>query len=54
MIAAYEENGNKPEHNARGAVGRWINSHMMDLLKYFSFQSVLHNWCKIGHGQGRR
>ena len=27
-----------------------VGSFMVDSLSYFSFQSVLHDWCNKGHG----
>ena len=34
-----------------GAMGRRIDPYLMvDPLSYFSFQSMLHDWCKKGRG----
>ena len=35
---------------AHGAMGRRMILHGVDPLSYFSFQSVLHNWCNKGRG----
>ena len=35
---------------AHGEMGRHIDPSWLDLLSYFSFQSVLHDWCNKGCG----
>ena len=35
---------------AHGAMGRRVESLMVDPLSYFSFHPVLHDWCNKGRG----
>ena len=35
---------------AHGSMGRRIDLHGVDPLSYFSFQSVLYDWCNKGRG----